>query len=298
MSHDDRPEHEHADEHNEVRALLADLPTPPLPADVARRLDDVLAELATEAPDADDTDDADAGADVVTLPARVRRRWGAALVAASVAAVVGLGLTQVLGPDAAHEATSAADVATDVTTGATDAGEEADNTEGAASPPGAPESAARDEQSEGSLLRADSFVELQGLGGAAVPSVRSGSFAVTVPGLVAALEDDPTTEDPAAREPADRENRLPLRGGSQDGALTGGSPTAARSVACVASPPLAAGDRSWPIRLDGRRGVLVLRAPGSAGAGPDERLAEAWRCADLAADRRTPARVSALVPAP
>lgn len=85
-------------EQEEVRRLLADARhSAPMPADVADRLDNVLAELAAGSPDELETTPAPAGAVVVSLASRRRRRAATALVAAAAAVAVGIGLGQVVG---------------------------------------------------------------------------------------------------------------------------------------------------------------------------------------------------------
>lgn len=271
--HDEHHEHhdDQADQTDqaEIRALLADLAGPAMPAAVAARLDGVLADLAAEqgdlvgqaAPAAPEpgAGDRPADTDVVPLAARrSRRRWGGVLVAATVAAVVGLGLTQVIGDDPSAE-TSSAGVAADV------APQELAAPEASSDDPG---------QGDDSAAPADR-VPVTTAG--AVPGLRTDSFAVAAPARIATLE--------AARDTASEEFRAAQR-----------DSTALSGRACT--PRLADGDRAWRIRLDGRPGVLVVRRVGTRGAGPEQRLAEAWRCRDLAADPVAAPRATTVVPAP
>ncbi len=90
-----------------VRRLLADARhTDPIPADVADRMDAVLAGLSQEAPD-----EADTVADVVALDPRRRRRASGLLVAAAVIVVGGVVAAQQLaqGPGAPQTAGGAPD---------------------------------------------------------------------------------------------------------------------------------------------------------------------------------------------
>lgn len=76
----------------EVRRLLADARhTAPMPADVAARMDRVVADLATQAAP---THDGEARASVVDLAARRRRRLTKLLVAAAAVVAVGFGFDQ------------------------------------------------------------------------------------------------------------------------------------------------------------------------------------------------------------
>ncbi|MGL5808809.1 MAG: hypothetical protein ACRCYQ_02555 [Nocardioides sp.] len=85
-----------------VRRLLGEArATGPMPADVANRMDDLIASLAAESPPAP----------VVDLAARRRRRVGASLVAAAAVAVLGFSVPRVLPDRGDPAATDAADSA-------------------------------------------------------------------------------------------------------------------------------------------------------------------------------------------
>ena len=91
----------------EVRRLLADARhTEPMPADVATRLDRVLADLATQHVD---TSPDDGTGSVVAMASRRRRRVTSLLVAAAAIVAVGVGLDQVVDTGGSGDSASTAD---------------------------------------------------------------------------------------------------------------------------------------------------------------------------------------------
>ena len=95
-------------EQDAVRRLLAEARhDEPVPPAVAARLDDVLAELAS------DRREVRAAAPVVDLAARRRRRVGVGVLAAAAVVVAGVGLGQVIGPGGSLDAMSGADAGGD-----------------------------------------------------------------------------------------------------------------------------------------------------------------------------------------
>ncbi|GAA2141337.1 hypothetical protein GCM10009844_11730 [Nocardioides koreensis] len=97
------------EQEQEVRRLLADARhTEPVPADVATRLDRVLADLAAQHGGSPD-DEAD---NVVAMASRRRRRVTSVLVAAAAVVAIGVGLDQVVDSGGSGESASTADRAT------------------------------------------------------------------------------------------------------------------------------------------------------------------------------------------
>lgn len=242
-----------------VRALLGSLrdPDPDVPPEVAARLEARLADLSGEP--AESPDPAHPQGTVVRLPPRAagRRTTRGLLVAAAVAAVVGLGAVQVLDPlGGGSDSTLSADtaVSADEPTAARDegAGEEAYDAAGGVADDEEP--ATEESGPQGLSSRADA---------AGLPALTTRSFALEV----AALSTD------AGDAPRPRASCTP--GGLEPG-------TDVRAVL-----------------LDSRPGVLALFPPGTDGAAQDSRVAEAWRCGDLAGPAGTaaPPRVRVVVAA-
>lgn len=214
-------EHDHEPEHDGVRRLLADVPAPGLPDDVAARLDARLAALVAER-------DAPPSAPVADLAAeraaRRRSRIRVGVVAAASVAVVGLGIGT---------------VASNLTTGASD-----ESTAGAAADQGdtsmlreVPEpEAAQSEQDAPRVYGGDDA------GGA--------EAAVTRPVVHAA-----TLERDVARLFAQRSARRD----TANGVLPPSA--AAKALAPCVVPSLGAGDDAVPVRYDGKDATLVFRAP-------------------------------------
>lgn len=289
MVDDQEPERIGPGEHDDaVRALLAELASPPVPPEVAGRLDAVLDDLAGEPGSS-----AHGSSGHESSGQGVRRRWGALLAAATVAGIVGLGLSQVLGPGAERDAaTSAADATTESDAGA-DLGAGAIGGSGEELASGdeiAPEAAPqRTAGRDGAFTRSDANAATAG-----PPAVRSATFALEAPALVAALEQPDPESTPSGRYSATEGEAAADRADPPAVLLSG----PAAPPRCAVLPAAMAGDRSWAIRLDGRAGVLVVHRTGIAGAGPGERVAEAWQCRDLREDPTAPARASTVVPAP
>jgi hypothetical protein len=237
-------------EQAEVSGLLAAVSGPPhaeaMPADVAARLDDVLAGLVSERTSAATATTAatvpgDGVVGVTDLASRRRRRWPALLVAAAAVSVLGLGVGNLLGLDgsADMEAASTADA------GGAAAPETLDSAE-AGAPPGEETDLADDRDAAGEAT-ADSPAEDRVSALAALPRLRSDSLAVDAQRL----------EDFALERFADGR----------------GSVRALRK-ACV-QPELAEGDEWLSVRLDGEPAVLVLRAPADG-----RRTVEVFDCDD------------------
>ncbi|HEX6248763.1 MAG TPA: hypothetical protein VFZ64_12910 [Nocardioidaceae bacterium] len=220
-----------------------------LPAEVAARLDSVLADLVAERTDASGTTTAhpaethpETAPGVPSLAARRRRRWPGLLVAAAAVSVLGLGVGNLLG----SQGGGAGDAMT------------ADSSAG-----GAAESA---EDPDVSSLRAEQDAGVPTPGTAATdtaavrpPRLRTATLAADVRRVVDLV-------------PVER--RL----------LTGEEEAASWCVRPTVSP----GDEALPVRLDGRRAVLVLREPAG-----DRRTADVFTCDD----GDTPAATTT-VPAP
>lgn len=243
----------HEAEQAEVSGLLAAVSGAPhveaMPADVAARLDDVLAGLVSERTTATTATTAspattvpgDGVVGVTDLASRRRRRWPALLVAAAAVSVLGLGVGNLLGPDgsADTEAASTADAggaAAPETLGSAEAG----------APPGEETDLAADRDEAGGEA-ADSPAESRVSALAALPRLRSDSLAVDAQRL----------EDFALERFA--ESRGSVR---------------ALRKACV-QPELADGDEWLSVRLDGEPAVLVLRAPAEG-----RRTVEVFDCDD------------------
>ena len=95
------------EQEQEVRRLLADARhTEPMPADVATRLDRVLADLAAQHGDTSPDDGTDS---VVAMASRRRRRVTSLLVAAAAVVAVGVGLDQVVDTGGSGDSASTAD---------------------------------------------------------------------------------------------------------------------------------------------------------------------------------------------
>ncbi len=205
-------------EEQRVRGLLADLGGPAVPDDVARRLDDTLAELSRERQRQRQADDAESPAETPTSAQVVplRRRWTRiGTIAAAAVIVVGVGgvaLNQFLQDEASVDS-------------ATAGAESADDSGGsslAQSPtPGSPPAPSQAESQAQSLARE-------------LPAVRPSSFADDVTRLLGTS---------AAR------NAVP--GDEQEA-----SGQAARPAGCPG--PRRPGTTTLPIRYDGVLSALVV----------------------------------------
>lgn len=235
-----------SEQHDWVRRLLAesgDSPEP-MPADVADRLDRVLAGLADSPRAARDEDavdepvtrpaEASSGGEVVPMTRRRRRRWGAALLAAAAVTVGGYTVTatgvldDLTGADAGSASSADAESAAD---------------EPASAEEGPPEPQDDAREGAGSTLPR-------------VPSLSSATLRRDASELARA-----TGSDVAA-----------LRAqGSGETADEARSPTPARA-SCVPPP---AGVRGTRLRVtyDGQRATAVLR-PAAAG----RTLVQVWAC--------------------
>ncbi|HEU4513010.1 MAG TPA: hypothetical protein VFR87_07890 [Nocardioidaceae bacterium] len=216
-------------EQAEVSRLLAEVSGPPdaetMPAEVAARLDDVLAGLVAErraGPASAVPDDEVVG--VTDLASRRRRRWPALLVAAAAVSVVGLGVGNVLGQGGGADM-GAGTTAESAADGEAVTSERLHSAEG-----GAEEGAdrAKDGAAPSDAAAAPEPVDGRVNALAALPRLRSDSLAVDVQRL-----DDFALGDATQRE---------------------------LGRACV-RPDLDKGDEWLSVRLDGERAVLVLRAP-------------------------------------
>lgn len=258
-------------EEDAVRALLGSLrdPDPGVPPEVAARLEARLAELSGEP--AESPDPAHPQGTVVRLPPRAaaRRTTRGLLVAAAVAAVVGLGAVQVLDPlGGGSDSPLSADTATsaDQPTAARD-GDGTESSEGSYDAAGGAAGAGEDQSRRSTEELAAEESGPQALdsspGSTGLPALTTRSFALEVAALSAEPGDAP--QPPAACTP----------GGLEPG-------TDVRAVL-----------------LDSRPGVLALLPPGTDGAAQDSRVAEAWRCGDLAGPAGTaaPPRVRVVVAA-
>lgn len=95
--YDDAADDLSPEEHEEIRRLLADArPSGSIPADVAARMDAVLADLAADAYDRPErgSETGPVGSPVVSLAAHRRRRAGGLLVAAAAIVVAGIAVSQ------------------------------------------------------------------------------------------------------------------------------------------------------------------------------------------------------------
>ncbi len=244
--YDDEPTPADAAEQAEVSRLLAAFSGPPeattMPADVAARLDDVLAELAAERSGPASAVPAAEVVGVTDLASRRRRRWPALLVAAAAVSVVGLGVGNVLGSGGGADM-EAASTADDSAAGGM-AAEQLESADG-----GSADRPDRELSTDKGLLKdaeqaprpADGSVTAL----AALPRLRSRSLAVDVQRVA-------------------------------DLALDTGSGSAERDRAALrgcARPGLRQGDEWLSVLFDQERAVLVLRAPEDG-----RRTAEVFPC--------------------
>lgn len=211
----------------DVARLLAAAGGPvEVPADVAARLDDVLADLVQErglgAGSADDVDPGPGAPAPVTELASRRRRWPRLLVAAAAVSVLGLGAGELLGDESQAERSVAT---ADSTASSTPEVAPAPSTAG--SPlPGAPLAARSDAPADAEAARDEAATAPH-----VVPRLRRESLTADLE-RVAAFAALGTVEDQRARA----------------------------DTACV-RPRLASGDQVLVVRLDGAPAVLVMRAP-------------------------------------
>lgn len=273
------------------RGLSADLAalgdTGPMPAEVAARLDAVIAGLGGSRVQ-DDPEDADAPEDAVVepLPARRRTRTGQRLLAAAAVVVVvgagGTGLAKVLqdrsGPSHSQSTTAAAD----------SAGKGTESLNPAALPPASPGvlgaaavpqrmSTSRFASQAASFLRGrDSLtgLALAGLDARSNPptsgSATSGGGAPTTLAPSATSAPEPATPAPGTVAP-DSIGRSPAAVGSDGVAAQNYAGIKDQSTSTCS--PVVAGANTVPILLDGRPAVLVVY-PAVAG----KRLVEARDC--------------------
>ena len=243
-----------------VRGLLAEAGGRPetLPADVAARLDDVLAGLVAErpaaasavpaSPDADHRADtglaaAAAGAGGDELAARRHRRWPKLLVAAATVGVLGVGLGEVLGGGSASM----------------DAGGSSGEEAAVRAP-----SATTDQ--EGEAGQGDQRGGQDSVGPNFLSDEDAGGGTAGEP----EREVTPGTVDVV------RLRTESLRAGVQRALMFFRVPTTANRANPDCGPrDLGPGDERLAVRLDGRRAVLVLRAPVDG-----RRAAEVFTCAD------------------
>ena len=123
-----------------IRRLLAEARhTEPIPAEVASRLEDVLADLSADRARRDAAQQTSARGKVVDLAARRRRTAANLLVAAAAVIAVGVGISQVLpqagSDDAGGEALSPADTAAEDGAGAGSGGSGMEGESGAPAAP-------------------------------------------------------------------------------------------------------------------------------------------------------------------
>ncbi len=250
---------QHDEAEDQVSRLLAAAAGPPeenrIPDDVALRLDDVLAGLASERGGSQPADPVPAGGPVLPdevtgvtqLATRRRKRWPQLLVAAAAVSVIGIGLGNLLG-DGSLNATSQ------------------DSSAGAAHSTAEDGAVAGGDMAEdnGSEAEADKPADAMSSDGKAVaPEVQ---------------------RDHGPTELAER----PLRPRLRSDSLTVGlqrievfslavpvAETKRRwALACV-QPQTGPGDEWLPVRLDGEPAVLVLRAPAGG-----RRTADVFTCDD------------------
>jgi hypothetical protein len=256
----ERHDEQQDDAQDQVSRLLAAAAFPedaPMPADVASRLDDVLAGLVSERAAGE------AGAEERAEPvpagevtgatrlgsARGRRRWPQLLVAAAAVSVVGIGVTTLgtgTGSDSGSESAG----------GAATVQDRADQ-DGAVRG-GAATSAPSEEKAAPELTRDADVPQAQKRGrDTAATGGRSGTLDTRPPrlrtgSLTVAVQ---RVEDFALAVPvAERSRRW--------------------AQACV-HPDTASGDEWLPVRLDGAPAVLVLRAPSGG-----RRTADVFTCDD------------------
>lgn len=227
-----------------VRRLLGAVSSPPpaMPDAVVARLDDLIADLATERSQGagDDTGHAVAtgtgtgAADPpVSLAERRRRRWPQLLVAAAAVSVIGLGLGNLDLSSQDAESAGSADTASEED----DSGGGELDASGADGGEAAPQAAPSRDGGAVSDERARDYRAAK-----SAAELRSGSLASDVQRAAALALDAVTLSD---------------RGGG-----------------CVSPVPrVEAGDEVLPVSLDGRRALLVLRAPESG-----TRAAQVYLC--------------------
>ncbi len=258
---DEQHDEAQTEEQEQVRRLLAaasSAPGPELPADVAARLDDVLAALVSErseeqpgtaaGPVPEATAEVMAGSDpadevigVAELGSRRRRRWPQLLVAAAAVSVLGLGIGNLMeagSPNAMKDGSSSAGSAADAGGGQAESAPR-----NGATKEGADSLAQKDEPGDVSGRTALKTQE-------APPLLRTGSITADVQRV-----EDRSLAAPVTRTPTRWDD------------------------ACV-QPATFPGDEWVRVRLDGAPAVLLLRAPAGG-----RRTADVFTCDDA----RTPA---------
>lgn len=247
--HDDLPLDSRDDE--AVRRLLAAVggERPALPGDVAARLDDVLADLAA------DPGAAPRGNAVVTsLSDRRRRRWPQVLVAAAAVGVLGVAVGTLADQDQGAGGSAASSGASNDDTRVEAGGQAAtvkpksspeavgEVTPLEVAPPAAvPGSSGGGDQSAPSAARR-------------LPSLESESLRGDARRIAVATDGRATPPEPKHARPDGRHGATAL------------------TVRCEA-PPTSRGDDPFAVRFEGRRAVLVLRAPHH-----DRRVVDVYAC--------------------
>jgi hypothetical protein len=244
------------EQEEQVRRALAALADSdavgPMPPEVARRLDGVLADLVAE--------DATGGERKDELEERRRRRWPKVLVAAAAVAVVAGGTATVL-----DRGTGADDKASSSQAGGAAAGPTTTGTAGTGPQPEASGSQA--------APRGQSFAA--GAGGSraagapsagAEPSARTGRARSVAPA---------TRRRPPLRSAELLHDVQSLVDRGTVGHLSVSGAAAAAALAPCRVPETAEGDHLLAVRLDGRRATLVLSTPVSG-----RRQARVYGCGD------------------
>ncbi|HSE10044.1 MAG TPA: hypothetical protein VLB29_15380 [Nocardioidaceae bacterium] len=232
-------EHDDTHEQNEVRRLLAGAagPAPELPADVGARLDDVLAGLVAERAQGGQPEGEVARPSGVTELAPRRRRWPQLLVAAAAVSVVGIGIGTVMDGGVMGGADMESVTTAESGAGAADDGRSRLDSREATDEKAVPPTADREETPQ---------------------SAREPGYPAE---LASGLKRSSLNVDA---------QRIEDFGLAAPVAQTRGR----WSEACV-RPSTRARDEWLPVRLDGERAVLVLRAPADG-----RRTVDVFTCGD------------------
>jgi hypothetical protein len=264
------------EQEEQVRRALASLaasePVEPMPAEVARRLDGVLADLAADRTAGPATERPSAPTPARTtgptgderrdeLEERRSRRWPKVLVAAAAVAVVAGGTATVLdrgsGGDDKASSSQEAGAATAPTTTATATG-----TTRARLQPGA----------SGPTPKGQSFAGDTGGGAAGASS--AGSAPSARAGQVRSVAPATRPRPPLRSTDLLHDVQSLVDRGTVDDLSVSGAAAAAALAPCRV-PATTQGDHLLAVRLDGRRATLLLTAPAAG-----RRLARVYGCGD------------------